>query len=120
MSKQKIYLACPYSDVDFSVMEHREKLASEASALLLKAGFPTFSPITHGHNIPNSEEHRGVIFDMNLAVLQLCDVFVVLCISGWEESIGIKAEMVEAKKLKIPIVLVYNINVFIDWMIKGY
>lgn len=92
---KKIYLACPYSDPDPTIMEKRFKEATKAAGILIKKGYIVFSPITHCHpiattcNLPTDVEF-WIKYDLEF--LKWCDEMWVLIIPGHAESLGIKME----------------------------
>ncbi|MEX1230840.1 MAG: DUF1937 family protein [Planctomycetaceae bacterium] len=100
-----IYLASPYSHPDPAVRESRYRLACHAVAILLHAGLTCYSPIVHSHPLaqygfptdwafwePHNREH-----------LARCDELVVLTIRGWQESVGVAAEVALAEELGKPV-----------------
>jgi hypothetical protein len=100
-----IYLACPYTHTDFSVMEARYKLANDFAAQLIGAGSIVFSPITMTHPIDKilarNESTLGseywVKFDE--AFMHVCSKMIVLMVDGWSESQGIRREIEFFKNL---------------------
>ncbi|MEX1232508.1 MAG: DUF1937 family protein [Planctomycetaceae bacterium] len=100
-----IYLASPYSDPSSDVREARYRLACHAVAILLHAGLTCYSPIVHSHPLVQ----HGFPTDWSFwelhdrAHLARCDELVVLTIRGWQESIGVSAEVAQAGELGIPV-----------------
>ena len=43
--------------------------------------------------------------DFDFAILSICSSMTVLCLPGWKESRGVEAEVVEAKRLCLPITM---------------
>src|SRR5262249_8272524 len=100
-----IYLACPYSHPEPQVRERRFHYATCAAARLVDEGHMVFSPITHSHPIANIG--RGPTSfqfwrDFDFALLRACSELVILCLEGWQESVGVQAEAAEAIRLKMP------------------
>ena len=99
-----IYLASPYSDPHPEVREQRYHRACVALAEFVRAGQPAFSPIVHGHpltalGVPGGWEFwRG----LNKRYLERCDELVVLTLDGWQQSVGVQAEIAWARGLRIP------------------
>lgn len=97
------YLASPYSHKEESMKDYRFDLAARATRYLLER-FPNvniFSPIVHSHVL-----HRiGMQGDWNTwkridtNYIEKCDGLVVLMIPGWEQSVGVTAEIEVAKQL---------------------
>ena len=93
-----IYLASPYTHVDAAVREERAKLAAIAAGrLMISTGDCVYSPIAHGHAVYESHQElplnwefwRGQCFP----VLDACSSMAVLMLEGYENSVGINAEV---------------------------
>lgn len=104
-----IYLASPYSHPDSVIRQSRFESACEVTALLLKQGLVVYSPIVHGHPLTD----YGLPGDWSFwkihaqTFLQRCDALVVLMLEGWQNSIGVQAEMTMAKEWSKP---TYTLN----------
>jgi hypothetical protein len=100
-----IYLASPYTDADPAVRQWRFESACRAAAALTCQGKTVFSPIAHSHAICAF----GVPLDWQFwarhdrRYLEVCDEVVVLTLDGWQESVGVRAEIAIAQKLGKPI-----------------
>lgn len=99
-----IYLASPYSHPDPLIMRTRFLLAEQCCARLLQSRHFVYSPIVHCHELSqryslptNFEFWRDYNFDM----LRRADEFRVLRISGWDQSVGVRAEIEMARLLKL-------------------
>lgn len=73
---------------------------------LMSDGLHIFSPISHTHpialagNLPTGFDFwRGY----DEAILNVCKELWVLCLDGWQESVGVRAEIDYACKLGIPV-----------------
>ena len=105
---KKIYLAGPYSHKDKSVREHRVEQINRKAAELMMDGNLVFSPISHSH--PISKYCAADPCDQNfwlkqdLWILDFCDEMHILCLPGWNESIGIARELVYARQNGIGII----------------
>lgn len=90
-----IYLASPYSHPDPAVREFRFREACRAAAKFMRCGQPVFSPIAHGHCICTyglpTDWRFWEPFDRRQ--LERCDEVVVLMLDGWQESVGVQAEI---------------------------
>jgi hypothetical protein len=100
-----IYLAAPYSHPDPTVREERYQKVCEVTAILIRAGFPVFSPITHSHplvayGLPTDWRFWSRLDEI---YLKRCTMLLVLTFEGWDESEGVKAEIEMAKQLGIPL-----------------
>ena len=100
-----IYLATPYTHKDSRVRRRRYQTVTKITIDLLKKGIFIFSPITYNH--PMSRRNLPIIWKFwrpyDLAFLERCTSLWVLKIDGWEESVGVNAEIRHARKLGIPI-----------------
>lgn len=100
--KPLIYLASPYTaknedgTPDKKLMHERYRAAAKQTAIMLKAGRHTFSPIVHSHpladdfGLPTSWEFWQVV---DRRMLRACDEMQVLTLPGWKESTGVTAEI---------------------------
>lgn len=114
------YLACPYSDPNPRVREWRFEQANKAAGWLLKQGYMVFSPISHTHPIAtlcNMQLGWEFWADYDRTFLSYSSLLVVLMLMGWENSIGIREELVIAKNLGVPIKYLqpYGINDQFMW-----
>ncbi len=91
-----VYLASPYSDPSVDVMRARFAAARRATAQMMGKGLHVFSPIVHNHPLATMHDlpvewPYWSAFD--LAMLERCDRLAVLRLSGWEDSVGVAAEI---------------------------
>lgn len=104
-----VYLASPLTHPDPDVREYRYKKACRATAVLMKAGVPVFSPLLN--SIPAVElgglesEHDGFLA-VDLPILRRCDEMLIVGLEGWTDSEGVKAEMFEAFAHNIPVTMI--------------
>ena len=90
-----IYLASPYSHADAAIKELRHRQVCLAAAHLIARGVTVFSPVAHSHPIALHGKAQGdwATWEKQcLALLDRCDLMLVLMLEGWRESTGIKAE----------------------------
>ena len=105
MNTDVIYLASPYSHAEPAVRQKRFEMACRAAAQLIRQGKTVFSPVAHGHAICQ----LGLPLDWafwerhDLTFLKMCDEVVVLKLVGWQESIGVRAEIDAARRMEKPI-----------------
>lgn len=95
-----LYLASPYSHEASLIRRERFIAACEASTALIKQGWLIFSPIVHSvplHIYTNFGFKWDDWKDYDLKFVSYCDSFAVLKLAGWEESIGVQAELKYAK-----------------------
>jgi hypothetical protein len=101
-----VYLASPYSSKMQEVMRQNYVHARSAAARLFQAGINLYSPIVNWH--PVAEAH-GAPTDaesyktLDTMLLNRCDIFMVLGIFGWNQSIGVAHEYEVAYQKGIPL-----------------
>lgn len=103
-----IYLASPYTHADPEVMERRYYDAVDYAAFLIERGKIVFSPIAHSHGIGQAMRNSAdTAFwtRLDLSFLDTwADIVLVLCIPGYLQSRGIRAEVEHALALGLPVV----------------
>ena len=99
------YLASPYSHPDKAIQEQRFHAVCQHAAAMMCSGELVFSPIAHTHPIVAYDLPGDWAFwrRYDLAMLERCDELVVLHLDGWEESIGVQAEIAIAKELNLQV-----------------
>ena len=100
-----IYLASPYS----ANPEHNYQLALSATAHMVAAGYIVYSPIVHCHPLhqaANLPQDFAFWRRHNFGILRKASELWVLDIQGWQESIGVQAEINFAKQCYMPISVV--------------
>ena len=105
-----IYLAVPYSNPSPRVRHERFEAVNRFAAIVMQQGHGVFSPISHSHPIEEhfTEAKSWSFWQLqDLPILRVCESVLVLCLDGWEQSVGVAGEVAEATKLGIP---VYYIN----------
>ncbi len=100
------YLATPYSHPDESIRDIRWQVVTRIAAELMCAGQLIYSPISHTHHmaklygLPTAwefwEQH-------DTAILRACRKLIVLQQDGWQESVGVNAEIRIARELYIDV-----------------
>jgi hypothetical protein len=99
------YVASPYSHHHAFIRELRYHDACIAVANLLRAGIPAFSPIVHGHPLAL----QGLPTDWSFWEpfdrdhISRCDELAVLTLDGWQDSVGVAAEISIARELGKPV-----------------
>ena len=97
-----IYIVSPYTHSDPTVREQRFDAACAAAAVLMRAGHIVYSPVVYGHSLVQ----RGLPCDWPFWErharwhLERCDEVVVLMLDGWDESVGVRAEIEIAGELE--------------------
>ena len=105
-----IYLASPYMHADPEVKRARHDAAVRAAIrIMAETGEAVFSPIAHSHLMHvwsdgkiGGDWRQWAEFDR--AVIAACSTFYVLMLDGWEQSVGIKAELEIARGLGLRVV----------------
>ncbi|NDV20842.1 DUF1937 family protein [Pseudodesulfovibrio sp. JC047] len=105
---KKIYLATPYTHDNEVVRMERAEGVTVKAAQLIEDGFAVFSPITHGHaigdvapHLPHDWEYWGEV--VTSYIKDWADELWVFMQPGWEESVGVLAEIGIAAKADKPI-----------------
>jgi len=104
-----LYLACPYSHPDETVQRQRYHQACRAAAKLMQAGVVVFSPLAN--SVPAVElgglelDHAGFL-NIDLQILRRCDEVLVLCVDGWQQSLGVQQELGEAIAFQKPVTMI--------------
>jgi hypothetical protein len=100
-----IYVASPYSHDDPAVRQARFEAACRVTAELIRQGKSTYSPIAYSH--PLSRYNLPLDWKFwqrhDLDFLAICSEMVVLKLPGWEESVGVRAEIAAARTLGKPV-----------------
>jgi hypothetical protein len=87
-------------------MGDRFNTVNHVAGRLMRRGHVIFSPITHSHTIAQVEELPTTWDfwkDHDEKFLTCCGLMFVLCIEGWDTSVGVTAEIVMARDMGIPI-----------------
>jgi len=107
-TRKLAYLASPYTPLDGENVEARVTSACQYAAKLMQDGYAVFAPIPHSHYIADHlpDELRfshEFWMEQDIAVLDHCDVLVVLMLAGWKDSKGVRREIARALELNIPV-----------------
>lgn len=101
-----IYLASPYSHPDYAVRMTRFVQVCALAARLIRQGYLVFSPIAHTHPIAiNGDLPLGFDYweQFDTRLIGVCDEVWVYKLPGWEQSVGIQAEISIAAELGKPV-----------------
>ena len=101
---KKVYIAIPYSSVD---KIKSFELSNKVAAQEYKKGNIVYAPISHTHSVAVQEGLPTTIEfweKVDFEFLRWCDYMVVVKMTGWDESRGVKKEMDYCKSLGKPIV----------------
>ncbi len=109
-TRQLVYLASPYSHKDRNIRMLRLGQACEYAASQIGLGRKLYSPIAA--NYPIAEHMGGSCWETwkeyDLFMLAMSSKLEVLKLDGWEDSVGVQAEIAFAQEKGIPIV-------YVDW-----
>lgn len=100
------YLAAPYTHESPIVQYERFNAINQKAAELFKFGRHIYSPMSHTLPIAIAGDiHPSFEFwrEFDERMMSLCDRLLVLCLPGWKESVGVKAEINMANKRGMPI-----------------
>ncbi len=103
-----IYLASPYTHPDPVVREARFRAVCRQTAAMLRSGIQVFSPIAYTHALVEHGLPVEWAFweEFDRAFLKRSWEVWVLKLDGWQESVGVQAEIRLARKLGKPVVFV--------------
>jgi len=100
------YLASPYNDPDPVVMEERRIAACRTAGQFIANGVSVFSPIAHNVAILR-ESNTKLGWDhwqaFDPAMLRVCGRMLVLRLPGWDQSLGVQAEIKAAREFGIAV-----------------
>ena len=99
---KKIYLAAPYSHSDMKVKIDRFNKVTKKAGELMTQGYIVYSPITHSHPIAMQCELPGeweFWEKIDRVFIEWAHEVWVLQLEGFEESNGINAEIIIARRL---------------------
>lgn len=105
-SNKLIYLASPYSHPNDYIKFDRFDKVSKVTEKLIKSGIFVYAPITLWHRfaveyeLPTDFQFWG---EFDKLMVSRSDEVHVLTLSGWEESVGVQAEIAYAKSVGIPV-----------------
>lgn len=102
--RSTIYVAAPYTGIESEQVQRYTQVTKYASKLMLR-GHRVFSPLTHSHPIysvaqesfDNIKDQHRFWMNQDLFWMKSCDIVHVLCLDGWEESVGVLEEVTYAR-----------------------
>lgn len=101
-----IYVASPYSHELEVERERRYKAVSRYVAFCLVNKEPVYSPIVHNHELAKTYDlPREFSFwrSFDLTMLRYAIRLRVFMLPGWDDSKGVREEIIFAKNLELPI-----------------
>lgn len=119
MKKDELwYLATPYSKYTERGRQMVFEESCRITAVMMQRGVLIFSPIAHSHPIAQSQK---IAFDWNTwalfdeKVISACDGLLILKLPGWDESVGVLAEIRIAQRMLKPIDFLFPFEVDINY-----
>ena len=116
-----IYVANPYTHRLKKMKKRRFQEALDYTVFLCNDGEIVFSPIVHSH--PLAEHGVDASWEywkkLDLRILSVCDELHVMALKGWNDSIGVMAEIEFAFMMGIPVYMVDQLNDG-SWVKKEY
>ena len=105
MNSYIYYLASPYSHKDWKIKKQRAEAVTKAAVDLLHQGVYCFAPIAYNEpwekfDLPGDWQFWEK-FDK--AFIDKMDGVIVLQLDGWEQSVGVAAEIQYAKSVNKPV-----------------
>lgn len=110
--QEMIFLSLPYSGTRDEI-EERVAMMARFDAELMTKGFFTVSPVykhlmrQHVENTPGDWAYWG---EYSIKLINRCDRVIVLCLDGWEKSVGVEAEIAFALSVGIPVYYIHVDN----------
>ena len=104
-----VYLASPYSSPAAQIREIRFNMITEIAADIVRRcpDVALFAPITQSHPmaayLQESTNNADFWLPIDMTLLLRCDELWVAELPGWQDSVGVRAEIALAEKLGIPI-----------------
>jgi hypothetical protein len=103
-----IYLASPYSHPEPEMVQHRFEAITKIAADMTSRGLCVFSPITYGHTLWQFKKDIPTDWrfwiDICFAYLDISQELWVVCLPGWDQSVGVRAEIERATDKGIPVI----------------
>lgn len=96
IDKGYIYLASPYTDPDPLIREIRYLAAASALRTMLRNNIWTYSPIVHCHHLSQiwKMPHDAAFWlEYDQTMIRGARSVTVLCLPGWQRSVGVKGEI---------------------------
>ncbi len=103
-----VYLASPYTHEDKGVEHIRYQAVADYLVKNPKEGYVLFSPIVYWHEIArayklNTTYNHPANKIMCETIISRCDELWVFALKGWQDSVGVTAEIEFAKFRGIPV-----------------
>ena len=103
------YIASPYSHPLALIREERYLHVSYYLKQCLEKREWAYSPIVHCHELAKTwdlPKDAGFWEEYNFVMLRNATRMKILRLEGWEESVGIRAELAEAQRIHLPVIYV--------------
>lgn len=99
LQKPVVYLAGPYTHVDYHIRLKRYRMLTQAAAVLMRNGCIVYSPITYTHILDSQYTQMGLSMsheewlEFDRPFMEMCESLYILKLDGWTESTGIAREI---------------------------
>ena len=106
MTRKLTYLATPYTHPDIVIRSRRYHIVTRVAAELMNQGELIYSPISHTHEMATlwSLPTEWSFWESHCrAFLNASHKLIVLQQEGWQESVGVQAEIATACELELPV-----------------
>lgn len=100
-----VYLAAPYTHEKPSVVESRMARLCVVDAALMQQGVMTASPLLKHFLLQHSDLPGDWNYwkDYAEVLLSKCDKMIVVTMLGWDDSVGVRAEIKLCERFGIPV-----------------
>lgn len=100
------YLASPYSHPSKRTMTNRYHTANRIAASMIEEGYLLITPIASSVSLCKDSNLSGSFMTwarLDLELVARSDGVIVLDMPGWQQSIGVTAEILRATDLQLPV-----------------
>lgn len=109
--RKVIFISGPFHAVNAWERELNIRRAEVVALEVWKAGAVAICPHTNTAHFEGAlQDHVWLLGDME--IMRRCDA--VMCVEGWDKSVGSRLEVDEAKRRKLPVF--YDINQLTCWL----
>lgn len=113
------YLVIPYTDKDKEIENFRALMSDFIFSELSKEGRVVIAPISMGHGparrfgLPTDWKFWAKV---DSEILKVCDRILIVKLPGWQDSVGVSAEIKLAKELEKEIIFIDPTNYLMKYM----
>ena len=98
-----------YAEQDKALRVTRFVAVNDVAAKLIGCGFAVISPISQSHPIAVQCNLGGTFEtweDIDYNIILRCDMVIVFCQYGWQDSVGVQKEIAFALQNNIPVIYI--------------